>query len=180
MGSTTVCPYRIFRLQASYLSATSHTGRKSCRVKSLHMKRFCFYFSKRTFLLHGDIQTAVKMVLIPQSYSTNKVRIFRPESIYENCRLCRTVFVLFILCRGIFIEYWVHPLLHKNRNRFIVVPKTISHPSNVDQLIDHSLFMCWNFSTIYEGQEPSRNGVVRRAKLQSLAELVPWIDSRAP
>ncbi len=32
--------YRIFRLQASYLSATSHTGRKSCRVKSLYMKRF--------------------------------------------------------------------------------------------------------------------------------------------
>jgi hypothetical protein len=30
----------IFRLQASYLSATSHTGRKSCRVKSLYMKRF--------------------------------------------------------------------------------------------------------------------------------------------
>jgi len=32
--------YIIFRLQASYLSATSHTGRKSCRVKSLNMKRF--------------------------------------------------------------------------------------------------------------------------------------------
>jgi hypothetical protein len=33
--------YIIFRLQASYLSATCHTGRKSCRVKSLYMKRFC-------------------------------------------------------------------------------------------------------------------------------------------
>ncbi len=32
--------YIIFRLQASYLSATSHTGRKSCRVKSLFKKRF--------------------------------------------------------------------------------------------------------------------------------------------
>ncbi len=32
--------YRIFRLQASNLSATSHTGRKSCRIKSLYMKRF--------------------------------------------------------------------------------------------------------------------------------------------
>ncbi len=32
--------YIIFRLQASYLSATSHTGRKSCRVKSLYMKHF--------------------------------------------------------------------------------------------------------------------------------------------
>ncbi|MFN9898306.1 MAG: hypothetical protein ACK55Z_05805, partial [bacterium] len=32
--------YRIFRLQASYLSATSHTGRKPCRVKSLYKKRF--------------------------------------------------------------------------------------------------------------------------------------------
>ncbi len=32
--------YIIFHLQASYLSATSHTGRKSCRVKSLYMKRF--------------------------------------------------------------------------------------------------------------------------------------------
>jgi hypothetical protein len=32
--------YIIFRLQASYLSATSHTGKKSCRVKSLYMKRF--------------------------------------------------------------------------------------------------------------------------------------------
>jgi hypothetical protein len=31
--------YITFRLQASYLSATSHTGRKSCRVKSLYMKR---------------------------------------------------------------------------------------------------------------------------------------------
>jgi hypothetical protein len=34
--------YISFRLQASYLSATSHTGRKSCRVKSLYMKRFWF------------------------------------------------------------------------------------------------------------------------------------------
>ncbi len=34
--------YIIFRLQASYLSATSHTGRKSCRVKSLYMKRFWY------------------------------------------------------------------------------------------------------------------------------------------
>ncbi len=32
--------YRFFRLQPSYLSATSHTGRKSCRAKSLYMKRF--------------------------------------------------------------------------------------------------------------------------------------------
>jgi hypothetical protein len=32
--------YITFPLQASYLSATSHTGRKSCRVKSLYMKRF--------------------------------------------------------------------------------------------------------------------------------------------
>ncbi len=32
--------YRIFRLQASYLSSTSHTGRNSCRAKSLYMKRF--------------------------------------------------------------------------------------------------------------------------------------------
>jgi hypothetical protein len=32
--------YIIFRLQGSYLSATSHTGRESCRVKSLYMKRF--------------------------------------------------------------------------------------------------------------------------------------------
>ncbi len=32
--------YIIFRLQASYWSATSHTGRESCRVKSLYMKRF--------------------------------------------------------------------------------------------------------------------------------------------
>ncbi len=34
--------YIIFRLQASYLSATSHTGRESCRVKSLYMKRFWY------------------------------------------------------------------------------------------------------------------------------------------
>ncbi len=32
--------YISFCLQASYLSATSHTDRKSCRVKSLYMKRF--------------------------------------------------------------------------------------------------------------------------------------------
>ncbi len=32
--------YITFCLQASYLSATSHTGGKSCRVKSLYMKRF--------------------------------------------------------------------------------------------------------------------------------------------
>jgi hypothetical protein len=37
--------YITFRLQASYLSATSHTGRKSCRVKSLYIKRF--------WLVHG-------------------------------------------------------------------------------------------------------------------------------
>ncbi len=35
--------YIFFRLQPSYLSVTSHTGRKSCRVKSLYMKRFCSY-----------------------------------------------------------------------------------------------------------------------------------------
>jgi hypothetical protein len=34
--------YIFFRLQPSYLSATSHTGRKSCRVKILYMKRFWF------------------------------------------------------------------------------------------------------------------------------------------
>jgi hypothetical protein len=28
--------YRIFRLHASYLSATSHTGRQPCRVKSIY------------------------------------------------------------------------------------------------------------------------------------------------
>jgi hypothetical protein len=33
--------YITFRLQASNLSATSHTGRKSCWVKILYMKRFC-------------------------------------------------------------------------------------------------------------------------------------------
>ncbi len=33
--------YIIFRLQASYPSATSYTGRQPCRVKSLYMKRFC-------------------------------------------------------------------------------------------------------------------------------------------
>jgi hypothetical protein len=32
--------YIFFRLQPSYLSAASHTGRKSCRAKSLYMKRF--------------------------------------------------------------------------------------------------------------------------------------------
>jgi hypothetical protein len=32
--------YIFFRLQPSYFSATSHTGRKACRVKSLYMKRF--------------------------------------------------------------------------------------------------------------------------------------------
>jgi hypothetical protein len=43
--------YRIFRLHASYLSATSHTGRQPCRVKSLYMKRFCF--------IHSDVLTSV-------------------------------------------------------------------------------------------------------------------------
>ncbi len=33
--------YRIFHLHASYLSATSHTGRQPCRVKILYKKRFC-------------------------------------------------------------------------------------------------------------------------------------------
>jgi hypothetical protein len=32
--------YIFFRLRPRYLSATSHTGRKSCRAKSLSMKRF--------------------------------------------------------------------------------------------------------------------------------------------
>jgi hypothetical protein len=32
--------YKFFLLQPSYFSATSHTGRKSCRDKSLYMKRF--------------------------------------------------------------------------------------------------------------------------------------------
>ncbi len=33
--------YIFFCLQPSYLSAASHTGRKSCLAKSLYMKRFC-------------------------------------------------------------------------------------------------------------------------------------------
>ncbi len=37
--------YVIFCLQVSYLSATSHTGMKSCRVKSLYMKRFLYTLS---------------------------------------------------------------------------------------------------------------------------------------
>ncbi len=42
--------YIIFHLQASQLSATSHTGRKSCRVKSLYMKRFWSVYIKSTFV----------------------------------------------------------------------------------------------------------------------------------
>ena len=62
MGSTTVCPVQNFPPPSELLVcqqphrqkvvpgqnslyemflATSHTGRKSCRVKSLYMKRFC-------------------------------------------------------------------------------------------------------------------------------------------
>jgi hypothetical protein len=38
--SVRLVQYILFRLQVSYLSAISHTGRTSCRVKSLYMKRF--------------------------------------------------------------------------------------------------------------------------------------------
>ncbi len=68
--------YIIFRLQASYLSATSHTGRKSCRVKSLYMKLFCLYPSPSFFLsfscpllLHFyfilGVSFSVNLILLP-------------------------------------------------------------------------------------------------------------------
>ncbi len=46
--------YRIFRLQASYLSATCHTGRKSCRVKSLYVKRFWEQHFQRRITMRGQ------------------------------------------------------------------------------------------------------------------------------
>ncbi len=40
-GTTTVCPVHNFPPPSDYSSATSHTGRQSCRVKSLFMR--CFW-----------------------------------------------------------------------------------------------------------------------------------------
>jgi hypothetical protein len=54
--------YIIFRLQASYLSATSHTGRESCRVKSLYMKRFWYELSHITLTpVYEDVYTHLKI-----------------------------------------------------------------------------------------------------------------------
>jgi hypothetical protein len=51
--------YRIFRLQA-----TSHTGRKSCRVKSLYMKRFWEWH----FYLSGCTQTGTPALHVCREY----------------------------------------------------------------------------------------------------------------
>jgi hypothetical protein len=59
--------YRIFRLQASYLSATSHTGRKSCRVKSLYMKRFWFQPPTALGSLENEIYVFKYMPLLQKS-----------------------------------------------------------------------------------------------------------------
>ncbi len=55
--------YRIFRLQGSYLSASSHTGRKSCRVKSLNMKRFWYKLCWNCTRLYNFSHLFVQAVL---------------------------------------------------------------------------------------------------------------------
>ena len=73
--------YRIFRLQASYLSATSDTGRQSCRVKSLYMKRFWehhnyswLYSPAEQWALHGTTPRAVSAQTI-HIYNAKKIII---------------------------------------------------------------------------------------------------------
>jgi hypothetical protein len=77
--------YRIFCLQASYLSATSHTGRKSCQVKSLYMKRFWshvrLYGPLHVFHLPGTYQ----QILYSMDEGTLKTPI-------PKCRLYWSIF----------------------------------------------------------------------------------------
>jgi hypothetical protein len=84
--------YIIFCLQASYLSTTSHTGRKSCRVKSLRMKRFWVYSrvsSKQTKIIFGSNRNKLKQDLFrvclvcfvkPVTKSFGLFRCFEPIS----------------------------------------------------------------------------------------------------
>jgi hypothetical protein len=72
--------YIIFCLQASYLSATSHTGRESCRAKSLYMKRFwsspLFFQTKpdrNSALLHSSpVSTPVSEIEESPASTTSK------------------------------------------------------------------------------------------------------------
>jgi hypothetical protein len=93
---------------------------------------------------------------------------------YSICTSHFTGWQVYVDCRGIFKEYRVHPLLHRNRNRFFVVPKTISPPSTVDQLFTHSPLCAGMFKQSMGARNRVGIGLSRPAKLHSLAELVPW------
>ncbi len=123
------------------------------------MRSVTFYFSQRTFLLHGDdgdIKTAVKMVLIPQSYSTKRYeysdqRVSVRIAGYVVQYLYFSFYTVTDLCRDIITEYSTpHPPLHRNT-------------------------LC---AGIFKQSMGPRNRVgielSRPAKLHSLAELVLW------
>jgi hypothetical protein len=64
--------YITFRLQASYSSATSHTGRQPCRVKSLYMKRFWVYL-----FINACYQGVTKRCCL--SWLTNSALVYEPK-----------------------------------------------------------------------------------------------------
>ena len=77
--------YIIFRLQASYLSATSHTGRESCRVKSLYMKRF---WGKRGIGMNTAASAPIPLVLDPDPQLKSRAEV--PYTGYPSPLLPRT------------------------------------------------------------------------------------------
>ena len=79
--------YITFRLQASYLSATSHLGRKSCRVKSLYMKRF---FPQKDTLDDAAYPTSVS-IFSDCCYSIVSISVGIIESwLIIKCCMCLT------------------------------------------------------------------------------------------
>ncbi len=84
--------YIIFRLQASYSSATSHTGRQPCRVKSLYMKRF--WYSVTDCTVSQCVQN--HSVYAPNSFAICKIYnwkfTFRQRFLPCRCRCILCVF----------------------------------------------------------------------------------------
>jgi hypothetical protein len=93
-------PYIIFRLQASYLSATSHTGRESCRVKSLYMKRFwewCTFCMYHKIKMCGRVTVhkwllvgAYENLLILEFVSIHSQHFSLPKSLHANIFIVNT------------------------------------------------------------------------------------------
>ncbi len=108
--------YIIFRLQASYSSATSHTGRESCRVKSLYMKRFWFY------LCHYFKLGSLCSVCTRSMYVTGLEKKAR-VSIYSMSLLLHGLLFMFCFVFAlIFLYFYLHKKVNmKQRTRTYIL-----------------------------------------------------------